>query len=168
MDVWGISDKNLFLEADNILNKEKKPFFAVIQTADNHRPYTIPDEDLSKFKKVSYPNDTLIKYGFENNEQLNAFRYTDFTIQTFIEKAKTSPYFKNTIFAFVGDHGLRTPAGKHFPNSFTNQGITAEHVPLLLYGPAFLQPKQIQSVCSQLDILPTLASLAGKIGRAHV
>ncbi|MEO7524077.1 MAG: sulfatase-like hydrolase/transferase, partial [Ferruginibacter sp.] len=47
-DVWGISDKNLFLEANKILSQETKPFFAIIQTADNHRPYTIPVEDLDE------------------------------------------------------------------------------------------------------------------------
>ncbi|MBK7434008.1 MAG: sulfatase-like hydrolase/transferase [Chitinophagaceae bacterium] len=45
VDVWGISDKNLLLEANGVLKKQDKPFFAIIQTADNHRPYTIPSED---------------------------------------------------------------------------------------------------------------------------
>ena len=45
VDVWGISDKNLFLEATKVLKRQQGPFFAVIQTADNHRPYTIPKED---------------------------------------------------------------------------------------------------------------------------
>ena len=45
IDVWGISDKNLFLEANDVLKQQTHPFFAVIQTADNHRPYTIPEED---------------------------------------------------------------------------------------------------------------------------
>ncbi|RYD87169.1 MAG: hypothetical protein EOP50_21190, partial [Sphingobacteriales bacterium] len=45
VDVWGISDKNLLLQATERLTKEPKPFFAVIQTADNHKPYTIPEED---------------------------------------------------------------------------------------------------------------------------
>ena len=52
VDVWGISDKNLFLESNKILSQQKKPFFAVIQTADNHRPYTIPEEDLNDFKNI--------------------------------------------------------------------------------------------------------------------
>lgn len=158
-DVWGISDKNLFLEANKILSKESKPFFAVIQTADNHRPYTIPNEDLDEFKKVNYPDDTLKKYGFDNNGQLNAFRYTDFTFMKFIEAAKKEKYFNNTIFVFVGDHGLHGDAGDLFPQSFTKQGILSEHVPLLFYSPALLKPQKIMNVCSQLDILPSLAGL---------
>lgn len=159
-DVWGISDKNLFLESNKILSNQNKPFFAIIQTADNHRPYTIPEEDLTQFKKVTHPQDTLHKYGFDNNEQLNAFRYSDFCFSQFMEAAKKEAYFKNTIFVFVGDHGLRGTAGDRFPKSFTQKGITAEHVPLLFYAPNLLKPVKIRKVCSQLDIMPSVAALA--------
>ncbi len=160
VDVWGISDKNLFLETNKILASQTKPFISIIQTADNHRPYTIPEEDLKEFKKLDLPADTLKKYGFDDNGQLNAFRYTDFCYQKFIEAAKKEKYFNNTIFVFVGDHGLKGDAGNLFPQSFTKQGILAQHVPLLFYAPALLAPKKIMNVASQLDILPSVATLA--------
>jgi len=34
----------LFEKADEVLRKEKKPFFAFVQTAGNHRPFTIPGD----------------------------------------------------------------------------------------------------------------------------
>jgi phosphoglycerol transferase MdoB-like AlkP superfamily enzyme len=98
--VWGISDKHLFLEANDILKQQASPFFAVIQTADNHRPYTIPEEDLEEFSKKEFPTDTLKKYGFESNAELNAFRYTDFSYQKFIEAAKKEKYFAKHHFCF--------------------------------------------------------------------
>jgi phosphoglycerol transferase MdoB-like AlkP superfamily enzyme len=161
VDVWGISDKNLFLEANRILTEqqEKQPFFAVIQTADNHRPYTIPKEDEGAFVKKDVPKDTLKKYGFETVDEYNAFRYTDFSYEKFIEAASQSPYFKNTIFVFVGDHGIRGSAGKMLPDVFTTQGLTNEHVPLLFYSPAKLQPKRYSFLASQVDVLPTVAGL---------
>lgn len=159
IDVWGISDKNLFLEANKVLSQQQKPFFAVIQTADNHRPYTIPKEDLNSFKKVQYPDDTLHKYGFGNNDELNAFRYTDFSFETFIEAAKKQPYFNNTIFVFVGDHGIAGDAGNMLPRSFTNNVLTSTHVPLLFYAPGILQPAVHNHVCSQVDVLPTIAGI---------
>ena len=162
IDVWGISDKNLFLEANKVFAVQTKPFVSIIQTADNHRPYSIPAEDLKQFKKVYFPADTLKKYGFEDNDQLNAFRYTDFCFSAFIEAAKKEKYFANTIFVFVGDHGLRGDAGTLFPQSFTTQGILAEHVPLLFYAPQLLQPKRITTPASQLDIFPSVAFLAGR------
>lgn len=160
IDVWGISDKNLFLEANNVLKEQTKPFFAVIQTADNHRPYTIPAEDEAVFTKKEFPKDTLRKYGFESNAEMNAFRYTDFCYEKFIAAAQKEKYFDNTIFVFVGDHGIRGNAGNMFPKTWTEQGLTCEHVPLLFYSPKYLQPNRISSVCSQADVLPSVAALA--------
>jgi phosphoglycerol transferase MdoB-like AlkP superfamily enzyme len=162
VDVWGISDKNLFLEANNILAKQQKPFFAVIQTADNHRPYTIPEQDRQEFKLVELPKDTLNKYGFASNDELNAFRYTDFCYSKFMEAAKKSPYFKNTLFVFVGDHGIRGDAGTMFPKTWTELALTTVHVPLLFYGPAFLQPSRQSNICSQIDILPSVVGLLSR------
>jgi phosphoglycerol transferase MdoB-like AlkP superfamily enzyme len=159
IDVWGISDKNLLLEANARLSEETKPFFAIIQTADNHRPYTIPAEDREQFKLLEFPLDSLKKYGFENNDEMNAFRYTDFCFQQFMEAAKKEKYFANTLFVFVGDHGIRGDAAGMLPQSYTRQGLTCEHVPLLFYAPGFVQPKKIADVASQADILPSIASL---------
>ncbi|HEX2683040.1 MAG TPA: sulfatase-like hydrolase/transferase [Ferruginibacter sp.] len=161
IDVWGISDKDLFLEANQVLKKQNHPFFAIIQTADNHRPYTIPSEDLAELKTVRYSTDSLKRFGFESNEELNAFRYTDFTFRKFMEAAEKEAYFKNTIFVFVGDHGIRYNGKlEYLPASWTEQGLTCEHVPLLFYAPGRLKPQRITSVCSQVDILPSIASLA--------
>ena len=159
IDVWGISDKNLFLEANKVLGKEQKPFFAVIQTADNHRPYTIPEEDLVEFKKRKVPKDSLTKFGFTSIEEYNAFRYADFGYQKFMEAAQKEKYFDNTIFVFVGDHGIKGDAGNLLPKAFTTQGLTSEHVPLLFYSPGKIKPERFGYPASQLDILPTIAGL---------
>ena len=160
IDVWGISDKNLFLEANDAMAKETKPFFAVIQTADNHRPYTIPKEDEGAFVKKKIPKDSLKKYGFESEDEYNAFRYTDFCFQQFMEAAKKEKYFDNTLFVFIGDHGIRGDAGTMLPNVFTSQGLTNMHVPLLFYAPKILTPKTYSIPASQIDVLPSIAHLA--------
>ena len=159
LNVWGIDDKNLFLEANNLLAKQQKPFFAIIQTADNHRPYSIPAEDFSLFKKVTYPEDSIRKYGFESNDQLNAFRYTDFCYQQFFDAAQKQKYFSNTVFIFVGDHGIAGDAGAIYPTAWTEQRLTNNHVPLLFYAPALVQPRLVHTVCSQIDIVPSAAAL---------
>ncbi len=160
IDVWGISDKNLFLQANDVFKQQKAPFFAVIQTADNHRPYTIPEEDRKSFSLENYPTDTLKKYGFESNAELNAFRFTDFSFKTFIEAAKKETYFNNTIFVFVGDHGIRGDAGNMFPEAWEKDGLTTQHVPLLFYAPALLKPQRSDRTCSQVDLIPSVSSLA--------
>jgi phosphoglycerol transferase MdoB-like AlkP superfamily enzyme len=160
VDVWGISDKDLFLEANEVIKKQTNPFFAIIQTADNHRPYTIPEEDRPFVKLRNYPKDTLGKYGFWTNEELNAYSYMDYTYKVFMEAARKEKYFDNTIFVFVGDHGIRGVAGDMFPKVWTDQSLTLWHVPLLFYAPSRLQPAVVETKVSQVDIMPSIASLA--------
>ncbi|HEU4472399.1 MAG TPA: LTA synthase family protein [Flavisolibacter sp.] len=161
VDVWGISDKNLFLEANKTFAKQTKPFFAIVQTADNHRPFTIPAEDTGSFSREVLPNEALEKYGFESLAEYNAFRYADYCIRQFMEAARKEAYFNNTIFVFVGDHGVSGNAKNIYPAAWTSERLTEEHVPLLFYAPGLLQPQKREEVVSQIDVLPTVAGLAG-------
>ncbi len=158
INVWGISDKNLFLEANNVLEKQQKPFFAIIQTADNHRPFKIPEEDKDFVPKI-VDKDSLKKYGFDSQEEFNAFCYTDYCFKKFIETAKQEAYFANTIFVFIGDHGVEGDASALYPKAWTEHRLSDEHIPFLIYAPNLLSPQKISTVASQVDVLPTVASL---------
>ncbi|MBW7838874.1 MAG: sulfatase-like hydrolase/transferase [Chitinophagaceae bacterium] len=159
VNVWGISDKSLFLESADILSEQQKPFFAIIQTADNHRPFTIPEEDTD-FQKKIVPEDTLRKYGFESLKEYHAFCYTDYCIKKFMEYAKTKPWFSNTIFAFIGDHGVAGNTTSVYKAPYANLGKLAdEHVPLLFYAPDLLTPQIRTETVSQIDVLPTIAGM---------
>jgi phosphoglycerol transferase MdoB-like AlkP superfamily enzyme len=160
VNVWGISDKSLFLEANEIFKSKDKPFFAYIQTSGNHRPYnkTIPLTDTD-FKKLTIPEDQLKRYGFESLDEYNCFRYFDYCFKNFIEAAQKEKYFHNTIFVFVGDHGLAGNADAMYPAAWTDQRLTDEHVPLLFYAPDLLVPQRRTEVVSQIDVLPTIAGM---------
>ena len=60
---------------------------------------------------------------------------------------------RNTIFVFVGDHGkiVGTPRSD-MPLSFN-------HVPLFIYSPSFIEPRQIEDLGGQVDIAPTVLGL---------
>ncbi len=158
IDVWGVSDKNLFIGANKILAEQQQPFFAIIQTSDNHRPYTIPEEDKKEFKTQNISKDSLNKYGFADADEYNAFRYTDFCYQKFFEAAAKASYYKNTLFVFVGDHGIRGDVRNMFPSVWTDE-LSSEHVPLLFYSPSILAHKEFSCFASQIDILPTIAGI---------
>lgn len=160
VDVWGVSDKNLFLGANRVLAQQQKPFFAIIQTADNHRPYTIPDEDKKEFDLIELPLDSLRKNGFDSNEELNAFRYTDYCYRAFFKAAEKEAYFENTLFVFVGDHGIGGDASNLFPAAWTAE-LSSQHVPLLFYAPYRLRPQAHDYPASQSDVFPTIAGLCG-------
>lgn len=157
-NVWGISDKNLFLEANTVLAKQQNPFFAIIQTADNHRPFKIPIED-NDFVQKNISDEVLKKNGFESLKEYNSFAYSDYCFKKFIEAAKKNTYFNNTIFVFVGDHGLEGNASAVYPKAWMDQRLADEHIPLLFYSPNLLTAQQRNETVSQIDILPTIAGM---------
>lgn len=160
-NVWGISDKDLFTEANKKFTQQTKPFFAIIQTADNHRPFNIPKGE-TEFKIEKIAKEQLYKNGFESQEEYNVFRYSDFCIEKFMESAKKEAYFNNTIFVFIGDHGVAGNANAVYSNVWTKTRLTEEHVPLLFYAPKIIVPQRRSEVVSQIDVLPTVSALAGQ------
>ena len=159
INVWGISDKDLFQEANKVFRRKQKPFFAIIQTSDNHRPYMIPPRDTADFKIKFESPALLLKYGFGSPEEYNSFRYSDYCFKKFMEAAVQENYFHNTIFVFVGDHGVAGNAEAIYPSPWTKQRLTDEHVPLLFYAPYLLKPQKRSEVVSQIDVLPTIAGM---------
>lgn len=161
VDVWGVSDKNLLFEANDLFRAQKPPFFAVVQTSGNHRPYTVPDEDLKDFKPPTPTDAELKSQGFISIEEYRAFAYLDWCIGQFMQRARHETYFENTIFAFIGDHGIIGPTGPHVPRAWEDLAITQGHTPFLIYAPGRIAPRRIDHWAQQVDVLPTLASLAG-------
>lgn len=160
INVWGISDKDLFLEANKVFKQQSKPFFAYVQTAGNHHPYDLSiSPNDTDFRKVEADKEELKKYGFASLAEFNAFRYSDYCIQKFMEAAQKETYFANTIFIFIGDHGVAGNAEAIYPPVWTEQRLTNEHVPLLFYAPQLVQPERRSEVVSQIDILPTIAGM---------
>jgi phosphoglycerol transferase MdoB-like AlkP superfamily enzyme len=78
-----------------------------------------------------------------------------------MKAAKKENYFANTVFVFVGDHGVAGNAKEIYPDVWTNERLTDEHVPLLFYAPSLLPAQAHNEVVSQIDILPTIAGLTG-------
>jgi len=162
VDVWGVSDLDLFKEADNILKNKKelsKPNFIIIQTAGNHRPYTIPD-DNDGFIVNNIKKDSLNKAGFKSVEQFNAMRLLDHSIGTFFELAKESSYYENTIFVLFGDHGTADPQAEHMGLEDYELKLRSYNVPLIIFSPKIIQNPQIINRASGLsDLIPTIAGL---------
>lgn len=157
-NVWGISDKDLFLEANNVFTKQTDPFFAIIQTSGNHRPFQIPATERTFVRKV-IPEDSLRRYGFESQDEFDAFHYMDYCIQSFMETAAKEPYFQNTLFVFVGDHGVAGDAHFAYPLAWTEKRLTEEHIPFILYSPRWLKPQVRHEAVSHIDVIPTIAGL---------
>lgn len=164
VDVWGISDLELMRGADKILRQQHldndKPFLAFIQTAGNHRPFTIPD-DRGDFEVSDLDESLLAQYGFRSQEQYNAVRFIDYSLGEFFKLAKASGYFDNTIFVMYGDHNNRITKTPHMPAYFEALDLDGLHVPHMIYAPKLIKPATISSATSLMDVVPTLAGLLG-------
>ncbi len=164
-DVWGIDDYDLFKESDKILKKlsaKQKPFVAYIQTATNHMPFTVPNKKDS-FKPIledEITEETLLKGGFRSLGQLNGIRYLDFNVAKFLERAKVSGYYDNSIFVFFGDHRGGMKKLNFLNDNEDDLGIQVHHVPFFIHAPKFVAPKIIDKYAKLVDIFPTATSLA--------
>lgn len=162
VDVWGISDLDLFKESDDILRAvaRDQPFFAYVQTSGNHRPFTIPaSNDNFVVKDLSL--EQVQAAGSRSVEQYNAVRLLDYNIGRLMEIAKAGGYHDNTIFVFFGDHNTRISQIPHMAPAFEQLGLESNNVPLLIYAPGRLQPKVIEEAVGLSDLLPTVAGMAG-------
>ena len=164
LDVWGISDNDLFKFSHDTFQKidQSQPFFAIVQTATNHRPYSIP-KNIEGFDLKDVDKTVLSNAGFHSKEQYNAMRMLDHAVGAYISSAKTASYFNNTIFLFFGDHGTSDPRALHMPKSDYDLKLRSYQVPFLIYGPELIKGGIVRNDVSQLvDLLPTVNGLAGK------
>jgi len=156
-DAWGISDLHLLEEANRILRAQEEPFFALIHTSGNHKPYTIP-KDRRDFKLVEVDEAKLKENGFDSPKALNGIRFLDYSLGNFFSIASKEDYFKKTIFCLFADHG--TVATRQIP--WDKLTLTSHHVPFAIYAPGyFSEGRRINTAASLVDVLPTVLSLAG-------
>lgn len=147
---WGVSDQDMFARGNEELDKlakQGKPFYALLQSLSNHTPYALP-KDL--------PVAAVTDQGSQN-EHLTAMRYSDWALGQFFEKAKQSPYYKDTLFVIVGDHGFGSPM------QLTDMDMFRFNVPLLLIAPGIQEKfgKTDTTVGTQVDIVPTIMGRLG-------
>lgn len=139
-NAWGVADEVIFNRALKEMDQafsQNTPLFQMILTTSNHRPFTYPDG------RIDIPSP---------GGREGAVKYTDWAIGQFIREAKKKPWFHETIFVIVADHQADS-AGK------TEVPIQRYHIPLLIYGPKWIQPAKIEKRMSQIDLAPTLLGL---------
>ncbi|WP_103308256.1 MULTISPECIES: LTA synthase family protein [unclassified Pseudomonas] len=161
VDVWGISDLDLFKESDRLLRAVPKdqPFFAYLQTSGNHRPFTIPEQN-DGFQVKDVTLEQVQAAGSRSVEQYNAVRLLDYNIGRLMDIAKAGGYYDNSIFVFFGDHNTRISQIPHMAPAFEQLGLESNNVPLLIHAPG-LQPRVIEEAVGLVDLLPTVAGMAG-------
>ena len=141
---WGVSDEDLFNKAHQKFkqfSENDQPFFSLVFTSSNHSPF-------------EYPNDRISEpYAMGSNNQDNAIQYADWALGDFFKKAKSSEYWKNTVFLVIADHDARTVENGLVP-------VKSFHIPALIIGNG-IPSRQDHRIASQLDMPVTMLSLIG-------
>ena len=156
-NAWGVCDEDVFarvIKESDQSHAAGTRFFTHVMTVSNHRPYTYPPGRISPpglgTQETLAAAHTLGNYIEQTREA--GVKYTDYAIGKFIESAKTRPWFSDTLFVFVADH-TASAAGKVEvdPNGY--------HIPAIFYAPAFVAPRRIATLASQMDIAPSILGL---------
>lgn len=147
-NIWGVADEDLFSLALDQLDQRHaagKKFFTHIMTTSNHRPFTYPAG------RIDIPSGT---------GRSGAVKYTDWAIGNFIERARSRPWFNDTVFVILADH---TASGR----GKTDLPIENFHIPLLFWSPKHVKAARIDTLASQIDVGPTLLAMLNFSYRSH-
>lgn len=151
---WGFADTELFSYALDTLERTKKPFFAEILTLSNHYPFKWK-WGIPLPKKIANAKDGIL------SDYRRGIYYTDYALSQFWKAFQRSKLAKNTIVAFVADHGIWT-----FDSSSEKKlSDIAKHeryfrLPFIAVGPG-IKPQVIRTAVSQIDVTPTILSILG-------
>jgi phosphoglycerol transferase MdoB-like AlkP superfamily enzyme len=140
-NIWGVSDEDLFRNAVRVYDRQyagAERIFSVIMSTSNHKPFTFPE---------GVPGVPSQGGGREAG-----VRFADYSIGKFFEAARTRPWFDNTLFVIVADHGARVYGRENIP-------VRTYEIPLLLYSPKHVRPGRVTTLTSQIDIAPTVLAL---------
>lgn len=139
-NAWGMADEDLYNQALKTADSDfakKQPFYLQLMTTSNHRPYTFPAG------RIDLPS---------GDGREGAVKYTDWAIGDFLAKAKEKPWFDNTLFIFVADHCAGSAGKEDLP-------VANYQIPLFIYAPKFIEPRDDTQLASQIDLAPTLLGL---------
>jgi len=146
---WGLPDHRLFehaVEHCRAMARKGTPFFTVIMTCSDHVPYILPD-NIPFTPRSKALADKMVEYA-------------DWSIGHFMQLAAQdekntdggSPWFDNTVFVFIADHGA---AGQ----SIYDIALSYHHVPMLFYCPKHIAPQRCDQLALQTDLYPTLMGM---------
>lgn len=141
--IWGVADEFMFKEALARIDQmaaEPGPFFFASLTVSNHRPFMYPQGRID-LKPAP-------------NKRDHAAAYADWALGQFIDAARKKPWFDDTIFVMIGDHGPKVWGAAQIP-------VQAFRVPLIFLAPKHIMPQRNPVLGSSMDVGPTLLGLLG-------
>jgi phosphoglycerol transferase MdoB-like AlkP superfamily enzyme len=134
---WGVYDEYFFDYFAGTISKKRQPFFSVLFNLSSHPPYKIPEATAGKIKVPG-------QWPYQD-----AATYVDYCFRQLFNKISKEPWFQNTLFVFVADHGYRYVLE-------SNQALKEMRIPLFIYDPQQPEYGAIDGVVKQLDVIPSV------------
>ena len=140
--IWGIWDEEFLKFWADKMGTFKEPFMSTLFTVSSHDPYKVPQRYEGKFPKGPLP-------------VYQTMGYTDFALRKFFAKAKTMPWYKNTLFVITADHAATFA---HYPQYQTSVGNFS--IPILFYasGDSTMTGRDDTTLVQQIDVMPSVLS----------
>ena len=141
--MWAIWDEPFLQFFATKMSEFKQPFVSAVFTASSHHPYKVPEE----YKDI-YKEEGIVIH--------KCIRYTDNAIRRFFDKAKTQPWYKNTLFVITSDH---TNLSDH---AYYQTDLGGFCSPIIFFDPSGdMKPGMRNAIAQQIDIMPTVLSYLG-------
>jgi phosphoglycerol transferase MdoB-like AlkP superfamily enzyme len=141
---WGEADEAIFdkaLAEMDSLHASGKPFYTLVLSVSNHRPYTYPAGRIGPDPNA--------------RRRVNVVQYADWALGRFVRAAKAHAFFDNTVFVLMGDHGPRVYGAAEIP-------MPSYSVPIVFYGPGIVKAGvRLSDIASSMDVPPTVLGLLG-------
>lgn len=143
VNIWGVCDEDLFRHALDYfdgIHRQGKPFFSIIMTTSNHKPYTFPEG--------------IEGVPAKGGGRSAGIRYADYALGRLMAMAPEHDWYDNTLFVVVADHDARVYGRAQVP-------VERYRIPLLFLAPGKLPAGTVDATTSQMDIAPTVLNLLG-------
>ncbi len=155
-------DRELILNKtfyDNMFKQNKK-FVDYIITYTPHTPFTTTKEVGQLVAEMKYGKDNIPDLSEEETAKLMVGE-TDYMVGLLIQALKDNNLYDNTVIVAYSDHYLYTINDKTVLDKNTNTlGNLINHTPFFIWS-SDMQPKNINKVTMQMNILPTVLNLFG-------
>ena len=143
---WGAHDEYVLDKLLQDLRNQPSPFFVTLLTLSTHEPFEVP---------VATPFD-------QGKNESEKFRksawYTDQCLDVFFREARKQPWYQQTVFVLMADHGHRLPLNRDYFDPLSRR------IPLLITGGALkkeFRGRQVDVLANQHDLPSTLLQNMG-------
>ena len=148
-------DEHVMKTTIEFLRKSEKPTCVLAITVSMHAPF-----NRVRNNKIQTSAPSML------NRYMQCYNYTDSCIESFMEAILHDPILSQSTVVITGDHTIfKSAMLTEFMDYAISQDLSIanceNYCPLIIYSPQIVDNVQIDDVCYQMDVFPTILNLIG-------